>query len=95
MPIKKPKPSHFHFVFLFLPIETRLEIPAALRRPPAKQLAHIDEVHGRDEASNDRQKIDKKQDLTQYCSVNKNKLNKINVLNRNNTPSNTLSEQQS
>ncbi len=31
------------------------EISAALRRPPAKPLAQIDEAHGRDEASNDGQ----------------------------------------
>ena len=31
--------------------------------------------------------------MPQYCSVKKNKLNKINVLNRQNTPSSALSEQ--
>ena len=35
----------------------------------------------------------KKRDLTQYCSVYKNKFNKINLLNIKNTPSNALSEQ--
>ena len=32
-------------------------------------------------------------DLSQYCSVYKNKFNKINLLNIKNTPSNALSEQ--